>query len=585
MPQAPSRSASRKPPSELAAALATYRGAYEGTAVFSGLSNLLMLTGAFFMMQVYDRVLPSRSVPTLIGLCIAAAMLYFFQSVLDAIRSRIMVRIGAALDEAVSGRVYDTIVRLALKVGANSDGLQPLRDLDAVRSFLSGQGPIAMFDLPWMPIYLGICFVMHPVIGVTALAGAVVLGGLALMTEMLTRAPTRLASTHAVLRSGLAETSRRNAEVLMAMGMTGRMQQRWSEANRSYMASQQRASDVVGGLGALARMLRMALQSGLLAIGAYLVIQQEATGGVIIAGSILGARALAPVDLAIANWRGFVAARQSWGRLSKLLALLPPSTSPMALSPPGASVSVEGATAAPPGGTKLVVQDVSFALQSGQALGIIGPSASGKSSLARMLVGVWPPLRGKICLDGASLDQWDPEVLGRHVGYLPQDVELMGGSVAQNIARFEPDADPRAIIAAARAAGVHELIVDLPAGYETNVGEQGAALSAGQRQWIALARALYGDPFLVVLDEPNSNLDSVGEEALTRAITRVRSRGGIVIVVAHRPSAIASVDLMLVMKEGRVQFFGPKDEVLGKVMRREGPVSRPLKVVPESGRS
>ena len=366
------------------------------------------------------------------------------------------------------------------------------------------------------------------------------------------------------------------------MGMVGRIAQRWGGLNRSYVLSSGRASDVAGGLGAMSKVLRLLLQSAILAVGAWLVIHGQSTPGIIIAGSILGARALAPVDLAIANWRGFVAARQGWQRLSLLLGHLPPRTEPMPLQPPVKSLVVQNAAVSPPGEQKIVCQDVNFSLAAGKALGVIGPTASGKSSLARMLVGVWTPLRGTIRLDGASVDQWSPEALGRHIGYLPQDVELFPGNVAQNIARFEDPPDPEAVLAAAQAAGVHDLIVNLPNGYETNVGDQGSALSAGQAQRIALARALYRDPFLVVLDEPNSNLDAEGDEALTRAILGIRARGGIVIVVAHRPSAIAGVDYILVMAKGRQQQFGPKDDILNRVTQPSAP-PRTLKVVPEQG--
>jgi ATP-binding cassette subfamily C protein len=569
--------------SELAQALASCRGAFVATALMSGMSNLLMLTGAIFMLEIYDRVLPSRSIPTLVALVILAAGLFTAQGLLDLIRGRILVRIGARLDEELSGRVYETIVRLPLKVGNRTDGLQQLRDLDSVRSFLSGPGPAALFDLPWLPIYLAICFAFHPYIGLAALAGAIILGCLTLMTELMTREPTRAATGFAITRTALADASRRNAEALKAMGMIPRIATLWHDANRKYMASQQSASDVAGGFGSASKALRMMLQSGVLAVGAYLVINQQATAGIIIAGSILSARALAPVDLAIANWRGFVAARQSWQRLTKLLAILPPQTVPMALQPPEKSLLVENATVAPPGSDRIVVQDVSFSLQGGHGLGIIGPSGSGKSSLARLLIGVWQPARGRIRLDGASLEQWPADILGAYIGYLPQDVELLAGTVAQNIARFSTPVDAEAVIGAATAAGVHDLIVNLPDGYETQVGEGGTALSAGQAQRVALARALYGDPFLVVLDEPNSNLDSEGDEALSRAIMGVRARGGIVIVVAHRPSAIVSVDLLLMMNQGRVQTFGPKEEVLARVVQRDGAGPRPLKVVPEAG--
>ena len=568
--------------SELANALAACRGAFVAIGLISGMSNILMLTGAIFMLEVYDRVLPSRSVPTLVGLVILAAGLYAALGLLDAIRGRILARIGSRLDETLGGRIYETIVRLPLKVGHRNDGLQPMRDLDNVRTFLSGLGPTALFDLPWLPIYLAVCFIFHPLIGLTALIGAIILAVVTLMTEMMTREPMRVATGFASTRTSLTEMSRRNAEVLTAMGMTNRIAALWSDANAKYLASQRRVSDVAGGLGSLSKVLRMMLQSAVLAVGAYLVIYQQATAGIIIAGSILSARALAPVDLAIANWRGFVAARQGWRRLTDLLALLPSQMAPMALRPPCKSVAIENAAVVPPGGTKAVVFDVSLVLHSGNGLGIIGPSGSGKTSLARMLVGVWQPARGRIRLDGAALDQWSPESLGKHIGYLPQDVELLAGTVAQNIGRFSVPLDPKAVIAAAQAAGVHDLIVNLPEGYETQVGEGGTSLSAGQAQRVALARALFGDPFLVVLDEPNSNLDAEGDEALSHAILGVRARGGIAVVVAHRPSAIASVDLLLVMNQGRAQAFGPKDEVLSRMTQRDG-AARPLKVVPDAG--
>jgi PrtD family type I secretion system ABC transporter len=364
-----------------------------------------------------------------------------------------------------------------------------------------------------------------------------------------------------------------------ALGMAGRLGARWGEANARYLAYQQRTSDVAGGLGALSKVLRMLLQSAVLAVGAYLVIEGEATGGIMIAASILTSRALAPVELAIANWKGFVTARQGWRRLQEQLDRIAPAAAPLALPAPRALLALDAAGTGAPGSQRFAVQDVSFELKAGAGLGIIGPSASGKSSLARMLVGVWPTWRGKVRLDAAALEQWPAEERGRHIGYLPQDVELFAGTVAQNIARFEAQPDPQAVIAAAQAANVHEMILHLPDGYETQVGEAGAALSGGQRQRLGLARALYGTPFLVVLDEPNSNLDSEGEQALGAAILGVRARGGIVIVIAHRPSALAGVDQVLVMAEGRVQSFGPKDEVLSKVLR---PVPAPEPRLPSA---
>ncbi|MFZ5731561.1 MAG: type I secretion system permease/ATPase [Pseudomonadota bacterium] len=570
------------PRSELGEALHSCRSAFMGVGVMSLMINLLYLTGSFFMLEIYDRVLPSRSVPTLVGLMILAGGLYIAQGFLDVIRSRILVRIGSSLDESLSERVYDTVVKLPLVGGGKGEGLQPLRDLDSIRSFLSGAGPGALFDLPWLPLYLGICFLFHPLIGVTALAGALILIGLTIATEFMTRLPAQRSTGYAARRNDLAISSRRNAEVLVAMGMAGRMAQRWNETNRDYMESQQRASDVAGGLGGAAKVLRMFLQSAVLAVGAWLVINQQATAGIIIAGSILSARALAPVDLAIAHWKGFVAARQGWQRLNKLLARMPVRDAPTLLDAPVKKLAVEAVSVVPPGDQRIVAQDISFALEAGSGLGIIGPSGSGKSSLLRALVGVWRPVRGNVRFDGAALDQWSPDVLGRHIGYLPQDVELFAGTIAQNISRFVPNADSAGIIAAARDAGVHDLIVRMREGYDTQVGDHGSVLSAGQAQRVALARALYGNPFLVVLDEPNSNLDTEGDEALTRAIQSVRARGGIVIVVAHRPVGIEAVDMVLFMRDGRAQAFGPKEQVLTQVLQRPA-APAPIKIVSEGG--
>jgi PrtD family type I secretion system ABC transporter len=554
-------------PGELKAALAACRQAFLGVGLMSALINVLTLTGSLFMLQVYDRVLPSRSVPTLLGLAMIVAFLYAFQGMLEVLRGRVLTRIGASLDERLSRRAFDVVVRLPLKAELTGDGLQPVRDIDQVRSFLSGAGPTALFDLPWMPFYIAICFIFHPLLGVTALGGGLLLVVLTIVADWRTREHTARVASLTAARNNLAEAGRRNAEALYAMGMADRLGDAWVKANATLRTSHQKAADVAGGLSTVSRVLRMVLQSAVLGVGAYLVIKQEATGGIMIAASIIVARALAPVELAIANWRGFQSARQSWRRLAAILQRLPVQDKPMDLPNPVESLAINGISVSPPGGRRVVVQDASFTLKAGSGLGVIGPSASGKSSLVRTLVGVWTPVRGSIRLDGATLDQWTPEKLGRHLGYLPQDVELFDGTVAENIARFESDADPQAIMAAAKAAGVHELILRLPDGYDTRIGDGGTALSAGQRQRLALARALYGDPFLVVLDEPNSNLDTEGEAALTQAIRSIRERGGIVIVVAHRSSALATVDQILVLNEGRMQEFGPKEEVLRKVLR------------------
>jgi ATP-binding cassette subfamily C protein len=551
-------------------------------ALASALVNILYLTGAIYMMEMYDRVLPSRSIPTLVGLSVLALSLFVFQGILDILRARVLVRIGRRIGDRLSLRVFHLVGRLALSTRTAGDGLQPVRDIDQIRNFLSSPGPLALLDLPWIPFYIGACFFLHYWIGITALAGSLVLVALTLLTESMTRERTRDATASGARRNNLAEASRRNAEVLRAMGMAPRYAELWDVENKRFLDGQQRVSDVTGGLGAVSKIMRLALQSCVLGVGAYLVIHQQASAGIIIAGSIISGRALAPVDLAIANWRGFVAYRQSWSRLKDLLRSIPADERQMALPKPQNSIRVENLTVVPPGGTVAVVQDVSFRLEKGHALGIIGSSAAGKSCLARALVGVWPAARGSVRIDSASLDQWDPQALGPQIGYLPQDVELLAGTIVQNIARFDPEPDAAAVVAAAKAAGVHELILRLPNGYETEIGESGAALSAGQRQRIALARALFGDPFLIVLDEPNSNLDAEGDEALTRAILAARARGGIVIVVAHRPSAIVGTDLIMTMVQGGVQMFGPKDEVLGKLRAAATTVS-PLRVANEPG--
>ncbi|MCA1404168.1 type I secretion system permease/ATPase [Ensifer sp. IC3342] len=578
-----SKAASNQKSIDPAEALRDCRAAFIGVGIASALVNVLYLTGSFFMLEVYDRVLPSRSIPSLIALSFLALLLYGFQGAFELIRGRMLVRIAGALDEAMSGRIYRALVKAPLKLRIQGDGLQALRDFDQVRSFLSGAGPAALFDLPWLPFYVAICFLFHPVIGFIAIGGGLILMLLTYLTNSGTQAPAKKAAEAGGLRNAFAQASQRNAEVVQAMGMAGRLTDLWEGRNEEFRLENRRTSDIGNGYGAVSKVFRMALQSGVLAAGAVLVIKGQASPGIIIAGSILTARALAPVELAIGNWRGLVAARQSWQRLKELLKALPEAEAPLALPAPRDRLSVEGLASGPPAAQRLIFTDISFTVRAGSALGIIGPSASGKSSLTRAILGVWPAYRGSVRLDGAALDQWDSDALGKHIGYLPQDVELFAGTVAQNICRFAEDATPEAIVAAASAARVNDLILRLPNGYETEIGEGGTALSAGQRQRIALARALYGDPFLVVLDEPNSNLDAEGEQALSEAIMSVRARGGIVVVVAHRPSALASADLVLMMQDGRMQAFGPKDEVLGKVLRRErvqqAERQAPLKIV------
>lgn len=571
MSQAPQQT----PSQPLAAAVvSTLRRAFFGIALISGVVNVLALTSPMFMLQVYDRVIASGSVPTLVGLSILALGLYAIQCVLEITRNRVLLRIGEKVDRHISGRVHETVVRLPLVTRMPGDGLQPLRDLDNIRGFLSGAGPTAFFDLPWMPFYLGICFLFHFWIGITALVGAIVLVALTFLTNMLSQQPIRETITHNMTRNALLEAGRRNAEVVKAMGLGKRVRRRWQEVNSDYLQANRHAGDIGSGLGGISRSLRMILQSGILAVGALLVIRQEASAGVMVASSIMMGRAFAPIDLAIASWKPFLMARQSWSRLKELFGKIPEQQPVMGLPGPISELRVENVTIIPPGEKKPTVSGIGFAIQAGSGLGIIGPSGSGKTTISRVLVGAWSTAGGKVRLDGASLEQWDEEELGRHIGYLPQGVELFDGTIADNIARFEDDPDPDAIVAAAKTAGAHDLILRFERGYETRIGEGGSALSAGQRQRIGLARALYRDPFIVVLDEPNANLDADGETAVVNAIASVRQRKGIAVVIAHRPSAIGACDMVLMMDNGQQKAFGPRDEVLSRVLKT-GPAQTP----------
>lgn len=558
----------------LGQALGRYRTAVVTVAVLSAVLNVLVLAGSIYMMMVYDSVLPSHSLPTLFSLLAMLVVVYIFQGVFDAMRTRILADVGSALDQELASDVQRVMSDAALKGhhGAG-DGMTPMRDLDQVRAFLSTGGPAALLDLPWIVFFLAILSMLHVWLGVTAFLGALVMIGFTWATERATQKPSKLVAQITGYRSGLAESNLRHVEVLTALGMQRRMRARWFDVNRHYLAAQDRLSRAVGTLGGSAKIFRMFLQSLILTVGALLVIDGKASGGVIFASSILSGRALAPIDTAIANWRGFSAARAGWRRLNTLFQHLPDDEEQSVLLPaPTRDLVVDQLVIAPPRVERVTAQGVSFRLEAGDGLGIIGPSAAGKTSLARALIGVWPALRGSIRFDGATPDQWDADQRGAFLGYLPQTVELLDGSVAQNIARFDGGATSEEVIAAATAAGAHDMIVKLPQGYDTPVGSDGAQLSAGQRQRIGLARALFRDPFLVLLDEPNSNLDAEGEDALAGAIATVRARGGIAVVIAHRPSALAQVSHVLFMREGRMEAFGPRDEVMSKIMKKPVPI-------------
>ncbi|ADZ71273.1 type I secretion system permease/ATPase [Polymorphum gilvum] len=567
---APSRGGALAP---VAAAFGSVRGALVATGAVSLLINLLMLTGPLFMLQVYDRVLVSGSVPTLVVLGTLAFALYVFYGLLEGLRGRILVRIAQRVDARLSGLAYGISMAVPVLHGSRGARLRPVQDLDTVRQFLAGPGPAAIYDVPWLPFYLAIVFLFHSLLGFVALAGAVLISVLIILNEVLSRAPVAQAARVAGQRTAAVETGRRNAEAARAMGMGPALSERWSRDNAAYLARQQEAADRTGAFATAIKTLRFVLQSAILGVGAWLAIRQEISPGVMIAASIMTSRALAPVEQAIAHWRGFLAFRQGLARLREVLGPAQGDGALIDLPLPRERLSLDAVTCAPAGVAKPVVQGVTLQLAAGDGLGIIGPSGSGKSTLARAIVGAVAPLRGVVRFDGADLGQWPEGRRGRFIGYLPQDLQLFDGTIADNIARFEPAARSEAVIEAARLADVHDLVVTLPDGYNTVIGSEGMVLSAGQRQRIALARALYGTPFLVVLDEPNSNLDAEGDAALSRAIKAVRDRGSIVVVIAHRPSAIATVDRVLCLKEGQVVACGPKDEVLRKVV---APVAAPV---------
>ena len=551
----------RTTPNAASQALASCRTAFLAVALFSALVNVLMLTGSIYMLQVYDRVLPSRSVPTLVALSIIVAVLYALLGMFDWLRQRILSRIGVMLDRRLSAPVIATMLGTQLR--GQPGAMQLPRDLDSVRGFLSGLGPTTLFDLPWIPLYGGLCFLLHPYLGWTLVGGAAILIVLALMTEFLSRRPSAEVSRAGAERSAMLEAMRRNAEAVSALGMERRVTARFDSVNERYVSTGLGASDLTSMLGTISKIVRFMLQSVMLGLGAWLVMNNEASSGVMIASSILSSRALAPIELAIGNWRPFIGARQAWTRLKAALGEMrqDPLVAP---ERPKQKLGLDHVFVAPPGSQTPILKDVGLVLQAGQGLAVIGPSASGKSTLARTLVGIWPVQRGSLRLDGATLDQWSAEQRGAMIGYMPQDVQLFAGTVAENIGRFDPKMSQEAVLAAAKAAGAYEMILGLPKGFETPIGEAGGILSGGQRQRVGLARALYGDPFLVVLDEPNANLDSDGDAALTAAIAGVRQRGGIVVVIAHRPSALAGIDLVMILADGQVQAFGPKDEVLRK---------------------
>ena len=546
--------------SELDGVLYAMRRIFIAAGLFSFFINALMLVPALYMMQIYDRVLASRNLLTLLMITLIALFLYMLMGGLEWVRSELLVRAGARLDEALSCRVFTACFEAGLN-GSGNNAAQALSDLGNIRQFLTGNSLYAFFDAPWIPVFLIAIYVLHPLLAAFALAGALLLFGLAWLSEKATQQPLLEAQRATSQAKQYAQSNLRNAEAIEAMGMLHELRLRWQSKHDEGLALQQLASDRAGRIGAATRVVRIAVQSLILGLGASLVITQKVSPGAMIAASILLGRALSPVEQAIGAWRSLIQVRASYARLNELLCKFLPRQETMPLPAPQGNLWVEAATVHAPGSQTAILRNVSFRLLPGEALAIIGPSASGKSTLARLLVGVWRATGGKVRLDGADISAWDKVELGKYIGYLPQDIELFAGSIAENIARFGEISSEK-IVKAAQRAGVHELILRLPSGYDTPIGEAGSFLSGGQRQRIALARAMYGDPVLVVLDEPNSNLDDQGELALVQALLSLKAAGCAIVVVTHRTSIVAAVDKILVLREGVIQHYGPKAQVL-----------------------
>ncbi|OOV90555.1 type I secretion system permease/ATPase [Pseudomonas sp. MF4836] len=541
-------------------ALGDYKGILISVGCFTALINVLMLVPSIYMLQVYDRVLTSQNQTTLLMLTLMVVGFFAFIGLLEVLRSFIVIRIGSQLERRFNLQVYQAAFERNLARGEGHAG-QSLGDLTQIRQFVTGPALFAFFDAPWFPIYLLVIFLFNTWLGVLASAGAVLLIGLACLNEAMTRQPLGQASGYSQRSTQLASSHLHNAETIQAMGMLGALRKRWFEVHSRFLGLQNQASDTGAVISSLSKTLRLCLQSLVLGLGALLVIKGDMSAGMMIAGSILMGRVLSPIDQLIAVWKQWSTAKLAYQRLDALLQEFGTRQSAMALPAPKGQVSFELVSAGPPGRRLATLQQVSFSLGAGEVLGVLGASGSGKSTLARVLVGVWPTLTGTVRLDGADIHRWDREQLGPYIGYLPQDIELFSGSIADNIARFR-EADPPQVVAAAQQAGVHEMILRLPQGYDTLLGDEGSGLSGGQKQRVALARALYGKPSLVVLDEPNSNLDTVGESALAAAIAQMKAQGTSVVLVTHRSSALAQADKLLVLNEGRLQAFGPSQEVL-----------------------
>lgn len=542
------------------------RALFWTVALFSLFANLLMLTGPMYMLQVYDRVLGSGSEETLIALSILVVFLYGVMGVLDHTRGRIMARVGARFQDALDRRVFDAVVRKSA-IAPDTRTNANLTDLESVQRLLTSPVLMAFFDMPWTPIFFAAIFIFHPMLGWLAVCGAAVLIAITFANQILSRNSQAKAGMAGQTAGAIADQIRTEAEMVQAMGMRDAAFDRWQKARGEALESQIRATDVGGTFSSMTKTLRLFLQSAMLGLGAYLVLQGELTPGAMIAGSILLGRALAPVEMALNQWPIVQRGREGWQSLATLLGAVAPEPPRTALPKPAAKLVAKNLTVVPPGERQASLKSINFNVEPGQAVGVIGPSGAGKTTLARTLTGVWPPAGGYVRLDGAALDHYGAEVLGQHIGYLPQRVQLFDGTIAENIARLSSQPDDAKVVEAARKAAAHEMILELPKGYDTHVSAGQVRLSGGQMQRIGLARALYDNPVILVLDEPNSNLDNVGSQALNHAIRSMKADGRSVLIMAHRPAAIQECDTLLVLDGGMRMAFGPKDEVLAGMVK------------------
>jgi ATP-binding cassette, subfamily C, bacterial len=552
---------------ELRGARADLRGLLWSVGLFSVFANLLQLTGSLYMMQVYDRVLGSRSEATLIALSVLVTLMFIAMGVIDNARARIVARIGARIQDKLDRRVFSAALRCLTLTPNDPTAIAAQRDLEAIQRLWASPVLLAIFDIPWIPIFFLAIFAFHPYLGILALVGGATLILLTFLNQAMTKAPLTLANNQSLAAERMSDLIKSESETVRALGMTSASFDRWQKARNAALSASIIAGDKAGLFGSLSKTFRLFLQSAMLGLGAWLVLQGELSSGAMIAGSILMGRALAPVEQAIGQWAVVTRFQQAWARLSLLLTRLPEETARTALPRPTGRLEVQNLTVIPPGDTQAVLRAVSFEVIPGQALGVIGPSGAGKSTLARAIIGIWRPAGGKVRLDGATLDQYDPDVLGSYIGYLPQRISLFDGTIAENIARLQTNPDSGKIIDAAKRAAAHEMIVKLPDGYDTRLSQIGGRLSGGQIQRIGLARALYGDPMLLVLDEPNSNLDNDGSAALNLAIRATKAAGGAVLIMAHRPAAIQECDTLLVLEDGMRRAFGPRDLVLREMVK------------------